>query len=83
MIEKYISDSELMNAEELSTSGDTQLHMYLSKAISEIRHLRHQLNDPNYMYSGRIHRQAILTRNARIEQLEKEIEKLKKTQGIK
>jgi hypothetical protein len=45
-------------------------------AISLARFLDHQLNDPNYMYSGRIHRQAIITRDMEIEALRAKIKKL-------
>lgn len=45
--------------------------------LSEVRRLQHELNDPNYQYFGRIHRQAILVRNAQIEKLELELKKAK------
>lgn len=42
------------------------------RLLSECRTLKHQLNDPNYSYSGRIHRAALLCRDATIDDLRKE-----------
>ncbi len=47
------------------------------RLLSECRRLQHELADPNYQYSGRIHRAAILSRNAEIDALRKTVEELK------
>lgn len=64
-------------AERLAMSEETQMSLTLAKAVSFIRKLQHELNDPNYRYVGRIHRQAILSRNAQIERLLEENAKLR------
>lgn len=69
----------LFEAEEIACSGDSLLHSLLGQAISKIRSLQHELDDPNYQYVGRIHRQGILSRNATIDQLRKEVDELKKS----
>lgn len=51
---------------------------YVLQLVSRVRALEHELADPNYQYSGRIHRQAIVSRNALIEKLRQEIAILKK-----
>lgn len=50
----------------------------IGKLVSEVRKLQHELDDPNYNYVGRIHRQAIICRNEQIASLEKQIIELKK-----
>jgi hypothetical protein len=73
---EYISEPDLSRAEQLAVAGDSALHQYLGKCVSEVRRLRHELNDPNYSYSGRIHRQAILCREAEIDSLRERIKEL-------
>lgn len=73
----YIENDDLNRAEEIAVEGDSAMHQYLGRCVSEIRRLRHELDDPNYQYVGRIHRQAILVRDARIDKLLKEIAELK------
>lgn len=53
----------------------------IGELCSEVRRLRHELDDPNYQYVGRIHRQAILCRNGTIDRLRKEIAELKALAG--
>lgn len=60
-----------------AVKGESMLHQMLSRAVSKIRSLQHELTDPNYLYVGRIHRQAILSRNAEIDALREELTKLK------
>lgn len=51
----------------------TQEKRMLQLAIIEIRNLQTELMDPNYLYSGtRIHRNALLCRDAEIDSLRKE-----------
>ncbi len=50
----------------------------IGNLVSEVRKLLHELKDPNYLYaSTRIHRQAVISRDATIQRLEKEIMELK------
>jgi hypothetical protein len=50
------------------------------KLIFEVRRLRHELNDPNYTYGqGRIPRQALVSRDARIDELMEEASIYRKT----
>lgn len=45
----------------------------------EVMRLSHELNDPQYQYSGRIHRHALLCRNADIDTLRKEVKEKDET----
>lgn len=45
---------------------DSLAKQIATKLLSECRRLQHEIDDPNYRYSGRIHRNAILCRNAEI-----------------
>lgn len=74
-----MTDEELHDAEQLAYWGRLQEHELLRKAVAEIRSLRHQLADPNYIFAcSRIGRGAILYREARNEHLRKENEHLRK-----
>lgn len=71
-------DAELFEWEEIACSvPDSREKQIIGKLVSAVRSLQHELRDPNYQYVGRIHRQAIISRNARIEDLEKQIRELK------
>lgn len=72
MIEK----PELDDMEERATAADGHLAVCVCRLVSEVRRLHHELADPNYQYSGRIHRQAVLTRDATIARLREEVKKL-------
>lgn len=72
----FIEEPDLSRAEELAMTEGTAMAQWLAKCVSEIRRLRHELNDPNYMYSGRIHRQAVICRDVEIDRLRKRIEDL-------
>lgn len=56
------------------------------KLLSEVRHIRKEYeryqNDPNYNYSGRIHRDAILSRNNQIAKLQKELQAFKESRIV-
>jgi hypothetical protein len=78
---EFISESQLSQAEEMAVAGDSALHQYLARCVSEVRRLRHELNDPNYSYSGRIHRQAILCRNVEIDALRERVKQLEASRG--
>lgn len=80
MSHPFIDEIDLRMAEELAVTEDTAMSQWLSKCVSEVRRLQHELNDPNYSYSGRIHRQAILCRNAEIDRLQKRIKELEEGQ---
>lgn len=89
MPEIMFGTTSLFEAEEIACSGDSLLHSLLGQAISKIRSLQHELDDPNYQYVGRIHRQGILSRNATISDLrgtiavyEKQITELKQALEI-
>ena len=71
-----IDQSKLIEWEELGCSGITLQHQIISQLICDVRSLQHELDEPNYQYVGRIHRQGIISRNQRIDQLEKEIKQL-------
>jgi len=67
-----IDAAELDKMEQVACDQDTYLGQCCRKLISEVRNLQHQLDDPNYQYAGsRIHRQAIVVRNAEIDKLRK------------
>lgn len=65
---------------------DGVLSRIAQQLLSEVRHVRKEYeryqNDPNYNYSGRIHRNAILSRNNQIAALEKQIKELKATTSV-
>lgn len=63
--------------EQLGYSGGTPIHRALSDAVREIRRLKHELSDPNYMYaSGRIGRQALLVREAELDRYRRRVAEL-------
>lgn len=72
-------EKDLENVEKLALSYPQEdIKSWLAEAIVTIRHLQHQLNDPNYLYAGgRISRQAIVFRNEEIEALRNEMIRLK------
>lgn len=73
-----LAAEDVRKMEEIATSyPPTWEKLELCKAIAYIAELERALSDPNYMYSGRIHRQAILCRNAEIDVLRKEVAELK------
>jgi hypothetical protein len=73
-----LTESDLYDIEQHACKNDTLEVQLLCRLVTECRKLQHELNDPNYQYSGRIHRQAIICRDAEIDRLRtrlKEVEK--------
>lgn len=78
MGEPRLTAAELDDAEHTAAGDNSFMAHLVLKLVNEVRSLQHELADPNYQYSsGRIHRQAILCRDAEIDRLRKELEKLK------
>lgn len=68
-----IIDGALNEMEEKAASVGDQMSQWVCQLVSEVRRLKHELVDPNYLYAnGRIHRQAVVSRNAEIEKLKAE-----------
>lgn len=67
---------DLHKMEEQACALDTLEARNVRALVSEVRRLQTALDDPNYLYSGRIHRQAILCRNAEIDKLREKVAKL-------
>ncbi len=81
---KPLDDSEFFQMEEIIYKEPfNQEKEIAQKLLHEVRRLKHELDDPNYIYSGRIHRAAILCRNAEIDALRAEIQKIKSEQEAK
>lgn len=72
-----LEDDELDAMERFAMTEETLMALNVGKLVSEVRRLKHELADPNYLYVGRIHRQSILCRDAQIDVLRKEIAELK------
>lgn len=71
-----ITDGELDQIEKMAIKDG---HLIYAKLVTELRHYQHEVNNPNYLYSGaRIHRQSILSREAQIDLMSAEIAKLRK-----
>lgn len=66
-------DLDLQRIEEVALANDTQIHQWAAKLVMRVRQLEHELADPNYLYVGRISRQAIICRNAEISKLQEEL----------
>lgn len=62
---------------EIYKQPDTVIKDYAIDLFLEVLRLQHELVDPRYMYSGRISRAAILSRNGEIDRLHDEICELK------
>jgi len=80
-----LDDIELDKMEQIACESDPRSQMadYVCKLVSEVRRLRHYFNDPNYKYSGGdIHRQAIVTRNAEIDRLNKQLKDLEASNAL-
>jgi len=75
--ELYESDLQDIEVQAFEVPDSITSH-HVQRLVIEVRKLRMQLIDPNFMYSGRIPRQAILCRNAEIDRLRAEIHELKK-----
>ena len=75
MADTFLKKS-LFDIEQVAYTSNTAAHDYLSQCVSEIRRLQHELADPNYQMSGRIHRAAVLCRDATIETQRQTIKKL-------
>jgi hypothetical protein len=58
--------------------GEGWHDVIIRSLVSEVRRLQHQLDDPNYLYAGsRIHRQALIVRDAEADRLREIVAKLK------
>lgn len=63
-----LTDADLIVMERLAFASETAECHAIQRLLAEVRRLRHELADPNYMYAGtRIHRHALLDRNARLD----------------
>lgn len=71
-------ESDMHDWERLACSSDSHEHQIMRRLIIYIRSLQHELNDPAYLYSGRVPRMAIVSRDCTIEKLQKEVDELKK-----
>lgn len=71
-----LSAIDIHTCEQLSFKEDNALNRVCQRLIIEIRDLQHELADPNYQYVGRIHRNAILVREAEIDSLKAKIKEL-------
>lgn len=67
---------DLHGIEQAACASDSTEAAMILNLVSEVRRLKHELDDPNYLYAGRIHRQAIVSRDARIEKLRTEVKRL-------
>ena len=63
-------------AEEFACTGQSVDKQLIARLVSQVRSLQHQLNDPNYLYAGgRIHRQALISREMEANLLRDKYEK--------
>jgi len=76
---RRISDADLHEIERhVATAPDSPLARVAERLLVELRAAYHALDDPQYLYSnGRVPRTALVARDAVIEALRAEIEKLK------
>lgn len=73
-----ISNVELADWERAAASSESHENAVIRKLVSEVRRLKHEADDPNYLYCGsRIHRQAILVRNSEIDALRAQVAELR------
>jgi len=71
-----IETIDLDNFEQKYSGMETEQSLLICQLISEIRSLRHELKDPNYLYCGsRIHRQAVISRNNQMNSMSEEYKK--------
>ncbi len=77
---KDLGPGDIHDIEALSFEDDKDcvINRATQRLCLLVRHLQHELKDPNYLYSGRICRQALITRDAQIDVLLKQMEQLKK-----
>ena len=73
---EHLTTNDIHVCEQLAFKEDSLLNRVCQRLIIEIRNLQHELADPNYQYVGRIHRNAILTRDAQIDTLKARIKEL-------
>lgn len=67
-------DSDLHDIETLVHAEDTIIARLAQALVVEVRRLKHELNDPNYMFAGgRIPRAALICRTTEIDKLRKEL----------
>lgn len=73
-----LNGSDFWECEDFAFSLPDSLQKQIClRLITEVRTLQHELADPNYLYSGRIHRFALKTRDAEIDLLRAELKQLK------
>lgn len=69
-----LNESDLSDLEEMAFEGDDLVHRAAQRLLIELRRAWHDLADPQYMYAGgRVHRHAILCRNAEVDELRQRI----------
>jgi hypothetical protein len=69
---------DLDTCEAEGAKADTLHSHMVMKLVSEVRRLTHERDDPNFKYSGdRIHRAAVVSRNAQIDRLHDEVKALR------
>lgn len=73
---EHLTTNDIHDCEQLSFKEENILNRICQRLIVEVRSLQHELADPNYQYVGRIHRNAILTRDAEIDRLRTKIKEL-------
>lgn len=70
--------SDLDEAERIALAGDTVLHQLAGRLLIEVRRLQHELADPQFQYAGgRVHRHAVVCRNAEIDALREQVRQLR------
>lgn len=73
-----LTDADLEAAEQVALAGDSRDQQLASRLLVELRRVRHELADPAFMYAGsRIHRHALICRDAENSQLRAELNSLK------
>lgn len=74
-----IGESGIERLEEKASADDSLFALAILRLISALRSAFHSLEDPNYLYAGtRIHRQAILCREATIDKHRERIAELER-----
>lgn len=72
--------TDMSDIERVIFGEETLCDLRHQRLLNEVRSLRHELDDPSYQYSGRIHRNAILCRNAMIDSLTAQLREAKLTE---
>lgn len=76
------NESDLHDIERLVHAEDTLIARMAQSLVVEVRRLRHELADPNYIYAhGRIARAAIVCRNNEIDSLREQLKSKNENPG--